>query len=79
LAGKGGCIEMGDIGNAGLTCNDILPGQWHPNPDWGNDPQSGYNNSTLRQTDSVSERNERGEQQITFDEPERNRLLVAQS
>ena len=42
-------IKVGDSGNAGFSRDDILPNGGNPYPDWGNDSQSGNDDSTLRQ------------------------------
>ncbi len=42
-------IKVGDSGNAGFPREDILPNGGNPYPYWGNDSQSGNDDSTLRQ------------------------------
>jgi len=46
-------IETGDFGYAGFPRDNVLPGSGNPDPDRGNDPQSGNDNSAFRQTDSA--------------------------
>jgi hypothetical protein len=53
LRGHGTGIEMGDFSDPRFPRDNVLPGSGNPDPDWGDNPQSGNDNSTFRQTDSA--------------------------